>query len=167
AQWQRARAQVLPARGLPAARDLAAALDDPLLRVITPALDALAEHHGAALRHPLLDHRLFELAASLPAEQTAREGRRKRVLREAVRPWLPAAVVDQGEKIVPVEVLDRGLREREPARVWPLLTGMRAAEAGFVDEERLRRAYRRYLAGDGGYRFWNTVTLEDWLRHHF
>ena len=164
--WARAFSALRPA-GPPSRRELTRSLRDDALPVVMTALAVRGRRYGIELLHPLLDHRLVELAARLPPEQAARRGVRKRVLREAVRPWLPAAVVDHREKILPTEILDRGLRERETRRVWNLLSGMRAAEAGLVDERRLRRGYEEYLAGRGDFRFWHAVTLESWLRHWF
>lgn len=127
-----------------------------------------AAGRGVELRHPLLDHRLLEFAASLPADQSFRGGESKTVVRNALRGLLPEEVVEQRGKVVPSAISRRGLAEREQGKIWPLLRDMRAAELGLVDEERLREGYRDYLAGDrrSGL-FWYAVTLEAWLREHF
>jgi asparagine synthetase B (glutamine-hydrolysing) len=127
-----------------------------------------AAEHGIELRNPLLDHRLFDFAASLPTAQLFRAAVRKVVVRNAMRPYLPPEVVDCRSKVYPVAIFERGLREREVAKVQALLTGMRAAELGLVDEGRLRAAYRAYRAGTSrSARFWHALTLESWLREHF
>jgi asparagine synthetase B (glutamine-hydrolysing) len=124
--------------------------------------------HGVELRHPLLDHRLFEFAASLPTTQTFRAGQRKIIMRNAMRGILPDEIVDMWGKIYPTAISERGLREREQAKVWALMTNMRAAELGLVDEQRLRQAYQDYLdRKTDNVLFWYTLTLEDWLRRYF
>jgi asparagine synthase (glutamine-hydrolysing) len=140
-------------------------LRDRATRRILPHLARHAARHGVRLLHPLLDRRLIDFAAGLPTEQSFAEGVWKVALRRAMRGRLPDEVVELRGKIAPTALLARGLRERETARVWELMTDMRAAELGFVDEPALRQHYREYLDGrHSGAMFWYTVTLEDWLR---
>ena len=131
------------------------------------AVTRLASGAGIDLRHPLLDHRLAEFAVSLPSDQSLRAGERKHIVRNALRGYLPDEVLDRQDKIYPSTIADRGFRERERAKVRGLMTDMRAAELGFVDEKRLRDGYREYLAGRDNTLFWFAITLEAWLRQHF
>ncbi len=157
-----------PWRLLPGRRQRLEQLLDPLLPTIGEELNRQAAEHGVELRHPCLDHRLFELAASLPAWQTFSAGVRKIIVRNAMRGYLPNEVIEYPRKIYPTAIAERGLKEREQAKLWPLMTKMRAAELGFVDEKRLREAYRKYLAGkEGDDLFLCAITLEVWLRRYF
>jgi len=157
-----------PRRLLPGRRQRLRLLRDPLLPVIASLLTRQAARHGIELRHPLLDHRLFDFAAALPTTQTFSAGKRKMILRNAMRDRLPETVIDRRGKIYPADVASRGLRERERAKVWGLVTNMRAAQMGFVDERRLRETYDDYLAGrNQSSLFWHTLTLEAWLRRYF
>ncbi|MBE3134265.1 MAG: hypothetical protein IMZ55_12380 [Acidobacteria bacterium] len=123
---------------------------------------------GLTVRSPLLDHRLAEFAVRLPVDQTLRAGQRKIILRNAMRGLLPDAVVDMWGKIVPTVIAERGLREREQAKVRGYMRDMRAADLGYVDEPPLRQAYDDYAAGKtDSTMFWFAITLEDWLRRHF
>ena len=127
-----------------------------------------AEEYAIEFRHPWLDHRLVEFAASLPTEQTFRAATYKFIVRNAMKGYLPDSVLNLQDKIVPTAIATRGLRERECDKVWALITNMRAAELGFVDEGRLQQAYQDYLKGrNQSASFWYTITLEDWLRRHF
>jgi hypothetical protein len=115
-----------------------------------------------------LDHRLLEFAASLPTDQTFRAAQRKIIVRNAMQGLLPPVVLEMWDKILPGAITHRGLREREQSKVLHLMTDMRAAELGFVDQPRLLQAYQDYLAGrNNSAIFWNTLTLEDWLRRWF
>jgi asparagine synthase (glutamine-hydrolysing) len=53
--------------------------------------DGMEMAHGVEGRLPFLDHRLFELARSLPPSLLIRDGVEKHVLREALGPFLPAS----------------------------------------------------------------------------
>ena len=50
-----------------------------------PKVDAATMHYGLEARSPFLDHKLWEFAASLPANLRLRRGRPKAILREVVR----------------------------------------------------------------------------------
>jgi asparagine synthase (glutamine-hydrolysing) len=49
-------------------------------------------------RAPYLEPRLAELALALPDAWKGGENRRKRVLRDAVAPWLPPGIVDRAKQ---------------------------------------------------------------------
>lgn len=143
-------------------------LSHPSLPYFVREMNRRAEYQCVEFRHPLLDHRLIEFAASLPTTQTFRASQRKIIVRNAMRGLLPPSVLEMWDKIVPGAICHRGLREREQAKVWRLMTDMRAAEMGFVDEMKLRQAYQDYLDGKTEDTFfWYTLTLEDWLRRWF
>jgi asparagine synthase (glutamine-hydrolysing) len=143
-------------------------LGHPLLPRFADAMNQQADFQGVEFRHPLLDHRLIEFALSLPTDQTFRASQRKIIVRNAMRGLLPSSVLDMWDKILPTAIFHRGLREREQAKAWQLMTNMRAAEMGFVDEQKLRGAYQDYLEGKTeNTMFWQTLTLEDWLRRWF
>lgn len=155
-------------RILPGRQQRLRTLRDPLLPVIVESMTATAARFDVELRHPLLDHRLFEFAASLPTTQTFAAGERKIILRNAMRGLLPDEVIGRRNKVYINALAERGLRERETVKVWALMTDMRAAAMGFVDEARLRQEYHRYLEGKTNRTlFWYTITLENWLRQHF
>lgn len=54
--------------------------------------DRVAMAEGLELRHPYLDHRLAEAVSTQPSAWHLRGLRDKRLLREAMRPWLPEAL---------------------------------------------------------------------------
>jgi asparagine synthase (glutamine-hydrolysing) len=117
-------------------------------------------------RAPYLEPRLARLALSLPAEWKRTNDRRKRILRDAVAPWLPLEIVDRRKQgfVLPMQRWLVGpLRER-------LLDGL---QGGLVDgldldvvrqiafEDLRRGASRsRFLYGLLAYREW-VVTLRE------
>ena len=50
------------------------------------------------VRVPLLDHTLVEFALSMPMDLKLKRFRTKHVLREALAPWLPPAVLRQPKR---------------------------------------------------------------------
>lgn len=144
-------------------------LSDPLTTQVAEHTTRRAlSRYGIRLLCPLLDHRLVEFAASLPTTQTFRSGQRKTIMRTAMRGRLPDEIVDMWGKITPEVISERGLRERETERAWALLTDMRLADCGLVDQAVLRRHYQDYLDGKHSDAvFWYTLTLEDWLQRYF
>jgi asparagine synthase (glutamine-hydrolysing) len=142
-------------------------LDVPRISQIVEEMNLRASEHGVELRHPLLDHRLVELALRLPTDQTFRSAVRKGVLRRAMGGRLPDCVLELRGKITPEAIFDRGARERERRKIRHLLTNMRAADLGWVDEQRLRASYEGYVQGTHQKTgFWHAMTLEAWLRQH-
>lgn len=143
-------------------------LREPLLPHILERRNVLGADYGIEFRHPFMDHRLIEFAASLPPEQTMWNTVSKIIMRRAMRGYLPDVVLDKRTKTLPTAVGMRGLRELETGKVWALLSDMRAAQLGLVDEDEIRRQYNRYVQKETeDTRFFYTLTLEAWLRQHF
>ncbi|MEM7052783.1 MAG: asparagine synthetase B family protein [Acidobacteriota bacterium] len=143
-------------------------LRDPLIPSLVLEMGQRAAAHGIDLRHPLLDHRLFELAAALPPSQTFSAGERKVILRRAFAGRLPAAVLESRDKIYPTPILRRGLVERGQAQARELMRQPRVVDLGLVDGVALRQAYDDFCAGRSrSSLFWHTWTLEAWLRKYF
>ncbi|HEX6201251.1 MAG TPA: asparagine synthase (glutamine-hydrolyzing) [Thermoanaerobaculia bacterium] len=101
--------------------------------------DKMTMAHSQELRVPFLDHRLVELAASLPPAYKVRDGKGKVLLREAMAGIVPRAILERSKKGFPVPtvpllrrlggytrelLLDRGSACRtwfEPAAIERLL----------------------------------------------
>ncbi|HBP16615.1 MAG TPA: asparagine synthase (glutamine-hydrolyzing) [Planctomycetes bacterium] len=144
---QAARVPLHPREGLDAVlRDMLGASSLPgLLRFA----DRSAMAHSVEARFPFLDHRLVELAFSLPPELKLRRGVTKWVLREAARGWIPERIAARRDKVgfatpdqlwlagplLPLAeevLLDPGLERRffDPAGVARLLAAWRAGAPG-------------------------------------
>jgi len=108
---------------------------------------------------------LMELAASLPGAMKARRGRRKRVLRMALRGWVPDEILDapkQGFEL-PVARWFRG-ELRDFTREVLLDAG--ATSRGWCRTEEVRRLLDEHTAAshDHTRRIWTLLMLELWLR---
>ncbi|MBX3171378.1 MAG: asparagine synthase (glutamine-hydrolyzing) [Candidatus Eremiobacteraeota bacterium] len=98
--------------------------------------------HSLEGRLPFLDGALATWLKGLPRHWKIRQGREKHILREAMREWLPASVVD---------------RQKQPFMAPPLLAGARLPEHlrqlsemdhPFLDGERVRRQLKREMSGE-------------------
>ena len=95
-------------------------------------MDIATMAHSLEVRSPLLDHVLMERVARLP-DQLKLSGRTtKALLKEAMRPWLPDAVIDRPKMgfAVPIASWFRGSLARLPEEV--LLDPARQTAASFA-----------------------------------
>ena len=136
-------------------------------KTLLPALlhveDRMSMAHGVESRVPMLDHRLVELAATIPANIKFQNGELKRLLRVAFADRLPAAIRERKDKMgfpVPLQAwLKKGGRAREfvldvfrsrAARARPYLS------PGFDIEQLMARE------GPFSRNIWGLLSLELW-----
>ena len=84
-------------------------------KTLLPALlqveDRVSMAHGLESRVPLLDHRLIELAATIPADIKFRDGDMKHIFKKATEPILPERITERKDKMgfpVPLSEWMRG-----------------------------------------------------------
>jgi len=133
--------------------------------------DATGMAHGVELRVPFLGRAVVELAASFPGDLSRRGGVEKWVLREAVRPLLPAAIVERRKRPFQMQI-DRRLVDTLQRLCELLLPPDRVRSRGFFDPElvaALRAGRPRRSAAPNAhvawaYRMWAMVMAEVWAR---
>jgi asparagine synthase (glutamine-hydrolysing) len=120
------------------------------------------------LRPPFLDHRLVELAFSLPSSVKVRRGSGKWVVKEVARRHLPTSIVDR-PKVgfrVPLDAWLRGA-------LRPMASDLLCAPGSFVGQVMDRSAVRSLLdSHDRGrtneeMRIWALLSLEVWHSRYF
>lgn len=123
--------------------------------------DRISMRSSTELREPFLDHRLFELAMSQPADRKISDGTSKRLLRQITRGLLPAGVVDS-----PKRPLQTPQREwlRGPLREWAedQIEGALAAYGGsWLDQDAVRATWKTYCEGEGDNSFfvWQWISV--------
>ena len=155
-----------------------AGTDDPLALIqyldtktylvgdINTKVDRASMAHSLEVREPLMDHELVQWAASLPSSLKVRGAEGKYLLKKAMAPHLPDAVLYRPKMgfAVPLARWFRGpLRER----VRSAVLGSRLAATGWFD-----RSYLQHLvdAHDNGSRdysapLWTLLMFEAFLRN--
>ncbi len=115
-------------------------------------------------RSPFLDHHLMAWAARLPPALKVRGTTTKYLLKEAVRPWLPASVIDRPKMGFGVP-LAGWLRGELRDLAWSVLTDDTARGRGLFRPETVTAMLRRHEAGvDESHRLWALIQFELWHR---
>ncbi len=122
--------------------------------------------HSIEARVPFLDHRLVELAVSLPGHELIRGGRTKDVMRRALADLLPQSVRERTDKlgfVTPERLWFRGALGELAADVF---ASRSFAERGFVDQPSALRRLERHRRGelDAGMELWRALNVELWAR---
>jgi asparagine synthase (glutamine-hydrolysing) len=132
--------------------------DDILTKV-----DRAAMAVGLETRVPILDHRVVELAWTMPSHFKHRDGIGKWLLKQVAYRHVPARLLDRPKMgfAVPVDEWIRG-----PLRDWAeALLSQTALEAdGLLDPGPIRRRYQEHLGGIRNWRdsLWTVLMWQAW-----
>jgi len=130
-------------------------------------VDKMTMLSSVEARVPFLDHRVVEMAFSIPQDFKIRGGRTKHILKEAAGPLLGSDIIDRPKVGFDVP-LSSWLREPELGG-WAETTVMESKlhQRDLFDRDALRHLFRSHAAGkaDFGYRIWNLVNLSAWYDH--
>jgi asparagine synthase (glutamine-hydrolysing) len=130
--------------------------------------DRMAMAASVELRPPFLDHRLVELAFSLPSRVKVHDRQTKWVLKQVARRHLPESIVDR-RKVGFRVPLDAWFRDhlREMAR--DLLLGPSSFVGSTLDPTSVRALLDTHESGrrDESIRIWTLLSLEVWHDVYF
>ena len=119
-------------------------------------------------REPLLDHRLVEFAASLPARMRLRGGSGKWLMKRALASRLPDHILNRRKMgfVTPVSDWFRGPLA---AQAKAIARGSALAETGWFDAAAISRLAEAHLGGrsDHGRLLWQLLMLEKALQRVF
>ena len=134
--------------------------DDILCKVDRASMAASLE-----TRAPFLDHRVAEVAARIPLPMKVRGNRGKFVLRQLLRKYLPASLVERPKNgfAVPVGEWIKG-----PLRAWAddLLDPALIRDDGWFDPHIVTACWRSHVDGerDSTGALWAVLMFQSWLR---
>ncbi|WP_340266327.1 asparagine synthase (glutamine-hydrolyzing) [Sphingobium mellinum] len=133
--------------------------DDILVKVDRAAMACSLE-----TRVPLLDHRVFEFAWSLPQHLHVRGGSGKYLLRQLLYRHVPPALIDRPKQGfgVPLHSWLRG-----PLKDWAasLLDPARLRQQGYFNPEPIQRKWQEHLSGTRNwqYQLWDILMFQAWI----
>jgi asparagine synthase (glutamine-hydrolysing) len=136
--------------------------DDPVKRV-----DNMTMAWGLEARVPFLDHRLVELAASMPAALKLASGG-KHVLKTIARGLVPDAVIDRKKGYFPMPAL-KYVRGEFLDFMQDILNSRACRERGLYHRayvNKLLEAPEQYHTRIQGSKLWHLALLEYWLQRH-
>jgi asparagine synthase (glutamine-hydrolysing) len=130
-------------------------------------VDRMSMAHSIESRVPLLDNNVIDFAATLPAAWKIASGRRKHILKEAVKGFLPPGILDRRKQGfgVPLGVWFRGGLTDVFSDV---LSSPRARQRGYFEPTFVDRLVAEHLGGkrDHTLRLWQLLVFELWHRHY-
>jgi asparagine synthase (glutamine-hydrolysing) len=135
-------------------------------KTLLPALlqveDRVSMAHGLESRVPLLDHRLIELAATIPADVKFKDGHMKHVFKRATRKSVPSQVLERTDKMGFPVPLSEWLTGDASEFVTDILSTDAAKGRGLIDNGKVLEG----LAGEHrfGRKAWGLFSLELWQR---
>jgi asparagine synthase (glutamine-hydrolysing) len=127
--------------------------------------DRMSMAASVELRPPFLDHRVVELAFSLPSSVKVHGRTSKWVVKEVARRYLPDAIVDRPKVGFKVP-LDRWFREGLRDTVRSLLLDNDAFVPDLLDRRAVNRLVTAHESGERNedIRIWTLMGLEVWAR---
>jgi asparagine synthase (glutamine-hydrolysing) len=140
-------------------------VDSYLADDLLPKVDRATMAHGLEARSPLLDHRLLEFTAQLPAQFQIQGGTKKWILREIMKDRLPAEILAKRKTGFRLP-LDRWFRTDLKSFVRDTLLSAPPSFFEIFDRDRLTSFLDAYDRGHIDYsdHVWALLWLSAWLR---
>lgn len=133
--------------------------DDILVKV-----DRAAMANSLETRVPFLDHRVIELAWSLPMSLKMRDGQTKWLLRQVLYQYIPRQLIERPKAGFSIPLSDW---LRGPLKDWAeaLLDETRLRREGYFDTQLVRAKWQAYLEGKHNHHtfLWNILMFQEWL----
>jgi asparagine synthase (glutamine-hydrolysing) len=137
-----------------------------LVNTLLRDTDSVSMSHSLEVRVPLLDHRLAEFVAQLPAPARQRPGVPKALLVEALGDLLPPEIVRQPKRTFTFP-WEHWLRGALRARVEAALSELSPTLQPFLDGNMVRRVWQDFLSGRTSWsRPWSLYVLNEWVQRH-
>jgi asparagine synthase (glutamine-hydrolysing) len=130
-------------------------------------VDRMSMAHSIETRVPLLDNQVIDFAATLPARFKIKNGRRKHILKETLRPMLPAGILDRQKQGFGIP-LGTWFRGGLTGLFSDVLDAPRTRQRGYFEPVFVSRLLKEHLAGERDHtlRLWQLLVFELWHRQY-
>jgi asparagine synthase (glutamine-hydrolysing) len=130
-------------------------------------VDRMSMAHSIESRVPLLDNQVIDFAASLPARLKIRDGRRKHILKEALRTLLPDEILARRKQGFGIP-LGTWFRGGLTGLFADVLDAPRTRQRGYFEPGFVARLLHEHLSGgrDHTLRLWQLLVFELWHRQY-
>jgi asparagine synthase (glutamine-hydrolysing) len=130
-------------------------------------VDRMSMAHSIESRVPLLDNNVIDFAATLPASLKIRNGRRKHILKETLRPLLPPGILDRPKQGFGIP-LGNWFRGGLTDLFADVLDSTTTKQRGYFEPAFVSRLLREHLAGQRDHtpRLWQLLIFELWHRQY-
>jgi asparagine synthase (glutamine-hydrolysing) len=126
--------------------------------------DKITMASSVELRVPLLDHRILEFAATLPARWKVRGLETKYILKKILKDRVPDAIIRRPKTGFPVP-FETWMRTDLRDYVRSVLLDQRTVDRGYFDPRAIRTLLAQFQSGESlGAELFSLVTLELWHR---
>ena len=135
-------------------------------KTLLPALlqveDRMSMAHGLESRVPLLDIRLVELAAKMPAEVKFKNGELKYIFKRAIKEFIPKSIYKRRDKMgFPTPVNDWFKNEAKEL-LYDVLGSTSSKHRGYIDNHSILQNISN--ESDFGRNIWGVFSLELWFQ---
>lgn len=135
-------------------------------KTLLPALlqveDRMSMAHGIESRVPLLDHKIVELAATIPADIKFKNGDMKHIFKNVTRPYLPKEILERKDKMGFPTPINDWINGDAKSFVMDILGSKNALERDIIDNRIVRDSLE--LEGKYSRKVWGLLSLEIWQR---
>ena len=135
-------------------------------KTLLPALlqveDRMSMAHGIESRVPLLDYKIVELAATIPADIKFKNGDMKHIFKNVTKPYLPKEILERKDKMGFPTPLNDWINGDAKPFVMDILGSKQALGRDIIDNKIVRDS----LDKEGKYsrKVWGLLSLEIWQR---
>ncbi|MGB4248897.1 MAG: asparagine synthase C-terminal domain-containing protein, partial [Pseudohongiellaceae bacterium] len=131
---------------------------------ILTKVDRMSMANSLEVRVPLLDHKLLEFAATIPADMRLKQGRTKHIFKEAMHGTLPTNIIDRRKQGFAVP-LGHWFRGDLNGFVHELLLSERCMARGIFNADYIRKLLLLHDQGRPlAQHLWTLISFELWCR---
>ena len=135
-------------------------------KTLLPALlqveDRMSMANGLESRVPLLDHKIVELAATIPADIKFKNGDMKHIFKNVTKPHLPKAILERKDKMGFPTPLNDWINGDAKPFVMDILGSSKAMNREIIDNRVVRDSLE--LEGKYSRKVWGLLSLEIWQK---